>query len=192
MTTIGLIRHGITDWNSLGRAQGHSDIPLNEVGRRQAAELGKRLANEGKWDMIITSDLSRAFETGKIIGSKLNIPVSHTDERIREIYCGLIEGTTEEERLERWGPNWRKLDLGMEKYEDVAKRGLQFLEDIVRSYNGKRILVVSHGFLIGLTLKRLLPEIYKKTYIDNTAITILNFKDDKWDCLLYNCSKHLQ
>ncbi|MGD6849238.1 histidine phosphatase family protein [Rossellomorea aquimaris] len=36
MTTIGLIRHGITEWNSLGKAQGVSDIPLNEIGRKHA------------------------------------------------------------------------------------------------------------------------------------------------------------
>jgi 2,3-bisphosphoglycerate-dependent phosphoglycerate mutase len=44
MTTIGLIRHGITEWNSLGKAQGVSDIPLNEIGRKQASDIGDRLS----------------------------------------------------------------------------------------------------------------------------------------------------
>lgn len=192
MTTIGLIRHGITEWNSLGKAQGVSDIPLNEIGRKQASDIGDRLSQEEKWDMIITSDLSRAIETAKIIGSKIDLPISHIDERVREINCGEIEGTTEEERVKLWGAKWRNLELGMEKFEDVSNRGRDFLEDTVCTYKGKRILVVSHGALIGLTLQRLLPEKFQKTYIDNTSITILNNTEEKWDCILYNCTKHLK
>ncbi|MBY6036964.1 histidine phosphatase family protein [Fictibacillus nanhaiensis] len=40
MSTIRLIRHGIIEWNSLGKAQGVSDIPLNELGRKQVSEIG--------------------------------------------------------------------------------------------------------------------------------------------------------
>lgn len=60
VTTIGLIRHGITKWNSLRKAQGVTDIPLNVIGKKQASDIGDRLSQEEKWDMIITSDLSRA------------------------------------------------------------------------------------------------------------------------------------
>lgn len=191
MTTIGLIRHGITEWNSLGKAQGVSDIPLNEMGRKQASDMGDRLAQEEKWDMMISSDLSRAFETANIIGSKLHLPISQIDERLREINCGEIEGTTEEQRVELWGSKWRDAELGMEKFEDVSTRGMDFLNDIVCSYKGKRILVISHGALIGLTLQQLLPGTFQKTYIDNTSITILNHEEEGWDCSLYNCTKHL-
>lgn len=191
MTTIGLIRHGITEWNSLGKAQGISDIPLSKIGRKQALDIGDRLSKEENWDMMITSDLARAVETAQIIGSKIGLNISHTDERIREINCGEIEGTTEEERVKLWGSNWRDLELGMEKFEDVSNRGRDFLEDVVTTYKGKRILVISHGALIGLTVQLLLPENFKKTYINNTAITILNYSNGTWDCSLYNCTKHL-
>jgi|SRR5690606_16802357 len=191
MTTIGLIRHGITEWNILGKAQGVSDIPLNKIGIKQASNIGDRLSQGEKWDILITSDLSRAIETAKIIGSKIDLPISHIDEKIREINCGKIEGTTEEERIQIWGDNWRELDLGMEKFEDVAKRGIRFIEEINSIYSGKRVLVVSHGAFIGLTLQRLLPVRFPTTYIDNTSLTILNYVEEKWDCILYNCTKHL-
>ena len=191
MTTIGLIRHGITDWNSLGKAQGVCDIPLNKIGKKQASVIGERLAREEKWDLIITSDLSRAVETGRIIGNKVDLNISHVDEKIREINCGKIEGTTEEERIQIWGDNWRELDLGMEELEEVSKRGIDFIEEMNRLYRGKRVLVVSHGALIGLTLKRLLPERFPITYIDNASLTILIYSEEKWDCILYNCTKHL-
>jgi 2,3-bisphosphoglycerate-dependent phosphoglycerate mutase len=45
----------------------------------------------------------------------------------------------------------------MEKFEGVSNRGVDFLNDIVCTYEGKRILVVSHGALIGLTLQKLFP-----------------------------------
>jgi 2,3-bisphosphoglycerate-dependent phosphoglycerate mutase len=191
MTTIGLIRHGITEWNSLGKAQGVSDIPLNEMGRKQATNIADRLSLEEQWDMIITSDLSRAFETAKIIGSKIGLPISHIDERVREINCGEIEGTTENQRVKQWGSEWRNLELGIENFEEVSKRGIDFLKDIVCTYKGKRILVVSHGALIGLTLQKLLPQKFQQTYIDNTSITILSNIEDKWYCSLYNCTRHL-
>lgn len=191
MTTIGLIRHGVTEWNDLGKAQGTSDISLNELGRRQALKVGNRLVDDDKWDVLISSDLSRAIETAKIIGSRINLSISHYDKRIREIDCGKIEGTTEEIRIEKWGSNWRDIDLGMESFEEVGKRGIDFLEEITHTYNGKRILIVSHGALIGLTLQQLLPSMFKSTYIDNTSLTVLNNTNGNWDCRLYNCIKHL-
>lgn len=191
MATIGLIRHGITEWNELGRSQGISDIPLNEFGKQQAVALANRLSLEEKWDIIVTSDLLRAKETGQIIASKLNLPVSLFDERIREINCGEIEGTTEEERINKWGSNWRELNLGMEKFEDVSKRGYEFLTELATKYIDKRVLVVSHGALIGLTLQRLLPDKFSNTHIENTSLTILINNESKWDCTLYNCTQHL-
>jgi len=191
LATIGLIRHGITEWNELGRSQGISDIPLNEFGKQQAGALANRLSLEEKWDIIVTSDLLRAKETGQIIASKLNLPVSLFDERIREINCGEIEGTTEEERINKWGSNWRELNLGMEKFEDVSKRGYEFLTELATKYIDKRVLVVSHGALIGLTLQRLLPDKFSNTHIENTSLTILINNESKWDCTLYNCTQHL-
>ncbi|MCA1054040.1 histidine phosphatase family protein [Rossellomorea aquimaris] len=192
MTTIGLIRHGITEWNVLGKAQGSTDIPLNETGRQQALEMGERLFHEEKWDLMISSDLMRAKETAMIIGNRINLPILHVDERIREISCGEVEGTTEEQHLSRWGQNWRELELGGERPQEVSERGVDFLHDITKTYSGKRILVVSHGACIGLTLQRLLPERFHETYIDNTSITILKHTEEEWGCLLYNCTQHLK
>lgn len=192
MTTIGIVRHGITEWNLLGIAQGSSNIPLNKTGKEQAMALSERLAVEEEWDLIIASDLERAKETAEIIGEKLGLPISHFDARLREMNGGEIEGTTEEERLEKWGADWRSLDLGMETREAVAARATEALQDIVNDFPGKRVLIVSHGGLIGLTLKSLLPEQFKKTLLDNTSITILKHAENAWQCPLYNCTRHLE
>ena len=62
MATLLLVRHGETDWNASGRLQGHTDRPLNEYGRRQAAELAERLDTDDV-AAIYASDLARARET---------------------------------------------------------------------------------------------------------------------------------
>lgn len=79
----------------------------------------------------------------------------------------------------------------MEKFEDVSNRGCEFLEETLTTYTDKRVLVVSHGALIGLTLQCLLPEKFPSTYIENASITILKNVENKWDCTIYNCTKHL-
>ncbi|MCR8642004.1 histidine phosphatase family protein [Paenibacillus sp. N1-5-1-14] len=189
-TTIGLIRHGITQWNELGKAQGISDISLNETGFKQARELATRVSGE-HWDLVYSSKLNRAFQTAEVVSTSLRIQPILIDDRLREINCGLVEGTTEEERIEKWGANWRSRSLGMESYEDVGRRGIDFIKEVSVKHAGKRILIVSHGALIGLTLQHLLPDVFIKTYIDNTSITILQLRDEVWECVLYNCTKHL-
>jgi probable phosphoglycerate mutase len=59
-TRILAIRHGETAWNVDTRLQGHLDIPLNDVGLRQAQHLAQALAQRDPIDAIYASDLSRA------------------------------------------------------------------------------------------------------------------------------------
>ena len=191
MATIGLIRHGITNWNLEGRLQGSVDIPLNSTGRQQAELLGVRLAQEQQWDLLMTSDLSRAAETAGIISSKLGLPVAQESSRIREISCGLLEGTNEADRLNKWGPNWQELDLGMEPRASVGRRGAEFIEELAVEYTGKRILIVSHGTLIAQSLKQLIPDHPWERSVKNTSITIVEYNELAWSCPLYACTKHL-
>ncbi|MBM7564750.1 broad specificity phosphatase PhoE [Paenibacillus sacheonensis] len=136
-TIIGLIRHGVTDWNQQGKAQGISDIPLNEEGVKQAAALADRLSGE-QWDAVYSSTLMRAKQTAERVRHSLGIASIVTDERIREIDCGRIEGTTEAERIARWGANWRELDLGIEDSRAVAGRGLSFLNELLGNTKTKK------------------------------------------------------
>jgi phosphoserine phosphatase len=66
-TTVLLIRHGETEWNTLGKFQGCTDIDLSEEGIKQAQLLKDRL--NGEFDYIYASPLSRAFKTANIIAS---------------------------------------------------------------------------------------------------------------------------
>ncbi len=70
-TVLYLIRHGQTDWNMSTRFQGQADIPLNETGHKQGAELGRYFARR-TIDRIYTSDLQRAQETAAYIETFIN------------------------------------------------------------------------------------------------------------------------
>jgi len=70
LTTIGFVRHGVTAWNKEGRAQGSSDIPLDDEGIAMAQHVAKRFAEE-QWDVIYTSPLIRAKKTAEIIAERV-------------------------------------------------------------------------------------------------------------------------
>ena len=92
MASIYLVRHGETEWNRLGRAQGRTDIPINDEGRRQAALLGQRLADT-PFAAAYASDSVRASETATIILQGRPVPLHATPE-LREVSLGRWEGLT--------------------------------------------------------------------------------------------------
>jgi 2,3-bisphosphoglycerate-dependent phosphoglycerate mutase len=189
MTTIGFIRHGSTAWNKERRSQGLSDIPLDEAGFLQATKLGKRISKE-KWDVVYSSDLSRARQTAEAVEQLANIPL-FLDVRLREASGGQIEGTTEQERIEKWGEDWRSLDLGIESAESVITRAMPFIDEIVEKHPGQNVLIVSHGAFTRHMLKTLVPSIDLTISPKNTSITRLVKSEDGWNSELYNCTVHL-
>lgn len=190
MTTICFIRHGVTAWNKEGRAQGSTDVPLDEEGIAMAERVAERLVTE-EWDVIYTSPLIRAKFTAEIIASKQPHLQLIEDTRLGEIGGGLIEGTTEEERIEKWGVNWRNLDMGFEHPDAIIARGEAFIKEVKQAYPEKRVLVVSHGGLISRVVHHLLPNNDYSHDIGNTALTIIELGEQETLCHLYNCMEHL-
>jgi broad specificity phosphatase PhoE len=101
--TIYYIRHGETEWNAKGRLQGTRDIPLNELGRKQAAGAGAILANLFARDWrseqalaFVASPLGRARSTMELVRGSLRLPPGDyaIDDRLREIGYGDWEGST--------------------------------------------------------------------------------------------------
>lgn len=189
-TKIGLVRHGSTSWNKEGRAQGHTNNPLDRDGFHQAERLAERLRTES-WDLIYSSDLLRARQTAQTIADRLGITEIYYEEGLREMNAGQIEGTTNEERIARWGVNWKEQELGIEAAEIGGTRGSSCIKEIAGRHPGSSILVVSHGALLRNSLRLLTPEQNVEVLLGNTSITILKWADDAWTCQLYNCTAHL-
>jgi probable phosphoglycerate mutase len=191
MTIIGIVRHGVTDWNQQGRAQGQRDVPLNAEGILQAEALGKRLSEE-KWDYIYTSDLSRASATAETIAAALDMRVTGSDPRLREKTHGRLDGTTVAERVELWGENWHELDHQEESDQKMLERSLDFINELSTRHPQDKVLIVSHGAWISTLLADLFKEM-EITFLDNTCVTIIEKQTQpEWNCLLFNCTRHLQ
>jgi len=94
MTRLLLVRHGESIWNADGRWQGQADPPLSERGQEQAAAAA---ASIGTVDVLVTSDLERAADTGAIIGRILGIEPILVEPRLRERDAGSLSGLTRPE-----------------------------------------------------------------------------------------------
>ncbi len=148
---IVMWRHGRTEWNARGLAQGQRDVPLDEVGVRQARESAARVAALNP-SRIVSSDLQRASATAAELSQLTGVPVE-LDVRLREMDLGAREGITLREAFERFPRQmaaWRagrdvRLD-GAETYAEAAARVSEALHDVARSLAPEQtVVVVSHG-----------------------------------------------
>jgi len=187
---IGWVRHGITEWNKRGIIQGVTDIPLSEEGLLQARLLADRLHSEPqRWNGVYCSDLQRAVQTGEILAERLGIPLIR-DSRLRERSFGEAEGTTLAERLEKWGEDWRKLVPDQESDDSVRERGFAFVRELAEKQAGEAWLVVTHGSFLARMLQALCQGL-NDSHLLNMSLTVLERRQDEWQPLLHNCTKHL-
>ena len=159
---IILWRHGRTSWNLENRFQGHTDIPLDEVGVLQAREAAKVLAAEDP-DLILASDLSRARSTAQALADLVGLDVV-IDPALRETNGGAWEGKQGPE-LRAEFPNFVKWisdedvrpDGGGETRGEVADRVVAAIESALSALPGGSTLVVtSHGGALRAGMGRLL------------------------------------
>jgi len=150
-TRLIAVRHGETAWNRISRIQGHTDIPLNDVGHRQARQVGEAVAAEGV-HAIYSSDLQRAADTARAIGKAAGVPVQ-LDEALRERHFGELEGLTHEEITARWPDDarrWRGRDpeygpQGGETLQDFHARCVAALRRLAQRHLGQTVVLVAHG-----------------------------------------------
>ena len=150
---LWLVRHGETDWNATKRVQGHSDVPLNALGERQARALAERLKGV-EFDQVYASDLSRACRTAQLCFPAATI---HKDNRLREIHLGNFEGrdwTTFDESEQQQASVWfaGPYDVrvpGGESSDDLLTRSRAWLSSLPSS---GRVIAFAHGGIIATIL----------------------------------------
>ncbi|HUS29085.1 MAG TPA: histidine phosphatase family protein [Kofleriaceae bacterium] len=156
MPRLYLARHGETEWNAIGRLQGHTDVPLNERGRQQARELAAAVRTLGIGS-VITSDLARARETGAIIAGELGLGEPRVVAELRERRIGVFEGLTRDECMVRYPEAWAAWHArtgvpdGAEALAEATARMHAVLGTLAEE-PGDPALVVSHGGVMRLWL----------------------------------------
>jgi probable phosphoglycerate mutase len=153
-----IFRHGETDWNSARRIQGHTDIPLNAVGRVQAYGLAERV-KAYPIEAILSSDLVRARETAEIVAARLAVPL-FLDPRLREASLGEAEGLTVDEVVARYGleawqtwcsyepRDWSFRFPNGEAKRQTLDRAAAVLAEFLENHAFTNVAVSTHGGVI--------------------------------------------
>lgn len=157
MTRFFLVRHGETEWNKIRRIQGVSDIPLNDTGRAQAAGVGTILAAH-RFDLIVSSPLSRARETADIIAKKLSMPAPLIIDDLIERNYGDAEGSDGRDLDVRYPPGTPV--PGREEREAVTERAIRVLHDLAIRHPDADIIAVAHGGVIRSVVEYAAPGLH--------------------------------
>lgn len=141
MVTIIFEAHGTTYDNENHLASGHDDAELSELGKRQAKELGERYTND-YLDAIFCSDLQRSYKTAEIaFGTKFPII---KDPRLRECHYGDLTRHPSKEVDKKKPKHISEPFPNGESYEQTSERVKTFLEDLLRYYDGKKVMIIGH------------------------------------------------
>lgn len=174
MTLFGLVRHGQTEYNRQQLFQGSSDIPLNDTGTEQAHRALDHVPDM-QWDVVITSPLQRAEQTGRIIAEDHQIPFGGTVPDLREIDWGEAEGVDVDEAEARWpGRSFP----GREDHQAVADRGYDALEKLEERYRDKNVLIVGHGTVIRFILSGIAEQALDS--IPNGTLSLVRLEGTEW------------
>ncbi len=120
---------------------------LTDKGKKEVEKEIKKIKKAGV-DMIFSSDFRRTKETAEIVSKSLGIEMK-TDERLREVNTGFLDGSSEEDYHNHFinlREKFEKRPEGGENLRDIARRVLNFLEDIEKKYENRKILIISHDY----------------------------------------------
>lgn len=195
-----IVRHGETEWNTMGKLQGWQNSNLTNNGIENAIRLGERLENV-EFTHIYSSPLERAIETANYIVGNRNIEIQVL-EGLKEMGFGLWEGLENEELIDLYGEEhnnfWNRPELykpnGGETFEEFFMRIKSSLDYILENTKKGNVLIVSHGVAIKALFAIMngtkLEDFWDDTYVEGTSLSILEVKDKKIEFKLKGDTSH--
>lgn len=195
------VRHGRTDGNVRKILVGRTDIPLDELGYRQAAAMAAHIEHVAQPEVIVSSPLLRARETAQAIADRLDLPVE-IEPGIAELNFGTYEGWTLED-IRAQEPEFaaqfsdHEVDMywpGGERLSEFHLRVRDALSSLATRYASHTAIVVSHGGFLGSMAAQLLgtpPNDWSRYRIRNCSITHLVIRKDHSVFRRFNDCAHL-
>ncbi len=200
MTEIIIVRHGETEWNVGEIFRGRIDIELNETGIKQAELLAKYLSKQ-TIDAIYSSPLKRALRTAEIIAGYHKLDVDIVSGLIDFNY-GQWQGLSHQEVKDKYKelytawinrPDQVKMPAG-ENLDDVKKRAMDVVTDIISRYKGT-VVLVSHRVvnkvlicaLLGLDNSR-----FWNIKQDTGGITTFTYENEQFILTKHNDTSYLE
>lgn len=202
MTTFVLIRHGESMANAQKAFAGHLDIPLSALGEKQAQVTADHIVSHFAVDAVYTSDLRRAFDTGKAVADRLGLPIT-PDTALREISAGDWEGVKFDKLETDFTDSYRVwlTDIGhavCDNGESVAQlqtRFLTALRRIAREHDGQTVVIATHATPIRCLQCAVgghsLDEMKTIPWVTNASVTVAQCEQDKFRLISVGYDKHL-
>ncbi len=194
-----LARHGETAWNRERRNQGRSPTGLNAEGIRQAHNLAHALRNL-PIRAVYSSPLPRAFQTAEAIGHIHSLSITPLD-GLMEMDLGSLDGLTNEEMrtrfpdlLDLWRNDPSSVQMpGGESLQDAQQRAWRTLEEIRQHQPEGHAVAVTHNFVIGVIVLRVLGlplSAFQRIRIELGSLTVLEHSRDRWQLITLNETLH--
>lgn len=209
MTKFLIIRHGQSQANLDGVFAGHTDTPLTELGRRQAALTAEYIATHCTADrvyaadQVYASDLARAFDTAKASADRLGLPVI-PEKGLREIFAGEWEGVPFSELQTNGGEPWRvwREDIGRavcpggESAVQLQARVVSTLDRIARENETRTVIIGTHATPIRALMCHCMGEpiefMQKIAWVPNASVTTVLWEDGKFTLECAGYAEHLR
>ena len=193
MTRLIFIRHGQSLANEQDKFAGQTNVPLTELGKKQARCAAEYIVKREKIDKIYSSDLQRAHDTALPVSELTGLPINDV-KGLREICAGAWEGMLVSDvavKYEKEFNTWRndfsnaRLPEG-ESVQEVYERVVPFVKQIARENDGLTLLLTSHATPIRAVLCNAQGWDWQKMcdvpFISNSVISIFEY-DEKTDTL---------
>lgn len=201
MTTIYVIRHGQSMGNLERRLLGHTDLPLTDLGKKQAERAAAYLAPFGI-TRVYSSDLQRAMQTVAPLSEKLSLPLI-PEPGLREIDAGDWEGLPFTEIKQKWAEEYHvfRADLGRstpphgESTQHAADRLYETISRIVRENEGEKILLASHAAVICMFTARVLglapQDVQRLRLASNASVSVFEHDGERFHLAAYGNDGYL-
>ena len=201
MTTVLLIRHGQTEWNRVERFRGRADVPLNEVGIKQAEATGKHVAERWRPTAVYSSPLSRAVKTAEAIAKHFDLPVQ-VHPSLADIDYGDWQGLSPDEVHARWADaldNWYNAPQlanipNGETLADLRERAMKTVHELAARHEDETIVLLGHTVINRIILLGVLGlsnDRFWRIKQDTCAINVFEMDKDDYTLVSLNDTCHL-